>query len=126
MCCRQLATELEGVNLRARLVAGQEIVDRVQDAQNSDYGIVFTVHAQPADTPSAMSRLTGILACFLASGLLLTSTVSACRTQGTDDAIKTVKIFDMLVAFPRAQSFVQGPGSASLGMFDVEGTARPG
>ena len=48
MCRRQLASELEGVNLRARLVAGQEVVDRVQDTQKSDYGIVFTVHAQAA------------------------------------------------------------------------------
>ncbi len=73
-----------------------------------------------------MSRVTSVLACFLVSGLLLASTASACKARDSDEAIRTVKIFDMLKAFPRAQSFVQGQGSASLGTFDVEGAIRPG
>jgi hypothetical protein len=73
-----------------------------------------------------MPRAIWVCACLLLSSLLLAATTPTWRTQPKDDAIRTVRTFDMLVAYPRATLLVGGPQYVSRGTFSVGGEVLPG
>jgi hypothetical protein len=83
--------------------------------------------ARAADKPGAMLRLNPRAAvCRFVIGLLTVVAAPGCRLAGHDDAVKTLTVYDMLAAFPRAELHKEGPGQASKATFDVGGDVLPG
>src|SRR6476659_2594107 len=72
-----------------------------------------------------MPRLNATRAISLLSAcLFIGGSALGCRAE--DDAIKTVKVFDMLAAFPRATVETPTPDHVSSGGFKVGGESHPG
>jgi hypothetical protein len=55
---------------------------------------------------------------------LCLAAASGCAVEARDEAMKTVDIYDLLVALPRAHVQVQGPQSISRGRYIVDGEQR--
>jgi hypothetical protein len=72
-----------------------------------------------------MPRLNATRAISLLSAcLFIGGSALGCRAE--DDAIKTVKVFDLLAAFPRATVETPTPDHVSRGGFKVAGESHPG
>lgn len=67
-----------------------------------------------------------VLVCLLGCWLLLATVAPAYRTPAGDEGIRTVRIFDLLRAFPRATVLSGGPRYVGRGQYSVGGEMRAG
>jgi len=80
-------------------------------------------HPPTADRLTAMSRVRAVLLLFL---VLVALRSYGCRPSQPDSAVTTVRIYDLLSTYPRAEKKVKDRAYISNDEFSVDGEVRPG